>query len=176
MAGYHPRTRLFTPELFDSVDVQRSLAIHRDRFADASAFTFFLVGSFDPTRCVPLVERYIASLPPQKRGEKAKDVGHPSAHRRRQQDGARRHRAEGAEHDRLLGPVRVQHREPDRDERHARAARTSACARSCARTRAARTARGRRQLQPHPYSNYRVTVSFGSAPERTEELTKEVFS
>jgi zinc protease len=27
-----------------------------------------------------------------------------------------------------------------------------------------------------PYSNYRVTVSFGSAPERTEELTKEVFS
>jgi zinc protease len=27
-----------------------------------------------------------------------------------------------------------------------------------------------------PYANYRVTVSFGSAPERTEELTKEVFS
>ena len=36
------------PELFDSVDVQRALAVYRERFADAGSFTYFLVGSLLP--------------------------------------------------------------------------------------------------------------------------------
>jgi zinc protease len=75
MAQHHPRVHLVTPELLDSVDVHRALDIYRERFADASDFTFFLVGSFGLDSVRPLVERWIASLPAQHRREKARDVG-----------------------------------------------------------------------------------------------------
>jgi zinc protease len=75
MAQHHPRVRLFTPELFDSVDVRRALAVYRDRFADAGHFTFFVVGAFAPDSVRPLVERWLASLPATERTETARDVG-----------------------------------------------------------------------------------------------------
>ena len=75
MAQHHPRVRLFTPELFDSVDVQRALAVYRDRFVDAGGFNYYLVGAFAPDSVRPLVERYLASLPAPARTEQAKDVG-----------------------------------------------------------------------------------------------------
>jgi len=51
------------------------LAFYKDRFADASNFTFFFVGSFDEAMIKPLIERYIASLPSLKRKESWKDIG-----------------------------------------------------------------------------------------------------
>ncbi|MBI3569264.1 MAG: insulinase family protein [Gemmatimonadetes bacterium] len=63
MAQHNPRTHLFGPEMVDSVDLGRALAIYRQRFANAGAFHFFLVGSFSPDSVRPLVERWIASLP-----------------------------------------------------------------------------------------------------------------
>ncbi len=44
-----------------SLDVMREA--YQSRFGNAADFTFFLVGSMDPTVVVPLVERYIGSLP-----------------------------------------------------------------------------------------------------------------
>ncbi|MEO5817147.1 MAG: insulinase family protein [Gemmatimonadaceae bacterium] len=75
MAQHHPRVKIIAPELLDSVDLRRSLDIFRERFADGGAFTFFLVGSFKPDSVRPLVERYLASLPALNRGDKARDVG-----------------------------------------------------------------------------------------------------
>ncbi len=63
MAQHHPRTHLFSPELLDSVDLGRALAIYRAQFANAGAFHFYLVGAFAPDSVKPLVERWIASLP-----------------------------------------------------------------------------------------------------------------
>src|SRR5581483_8539845 len=51
------------------------LAFYRARFADASAFTFFVVGSFVLDSIKPLVERYIGSLPATHAGETWRDVG-----------------------------------------------------------------------------------------------------
>ena len=46
----HPRARPMTPELVDQMNLDKSLAFYKDRFADASDFTFVFVGSFDLRR------------------------------------------------------------------------------------------------------------------------------
>ena len=71
----HPRSRLMTVALIEEMDLAKSLAFYRDRFADASDFTFVFVGTFDLTTMRPLVEKYLASLPSSQRKESWKDVG-----------------------------------------------------------------------------------------------------
>jgi zinc protease len=71
----HPRARPLTPALVDRMDLDKSLAFYKERFADASDFTFVFVGSFDLPTIKPLVERYLGSLPALHRKETARDVG-----------------------------------------------------------------------------------------------------
>jgi zinc protease len=75
LRGDHPRTKQVTMETVSSLDLDKSLAFYKDRFADASDFTFVFVGSFDIATMKPLVERYLASLPSTGRKETWKDVG-----------------------------------------------------------------------------------------------------
>jgi len=70
----HPRRRPMTVETVDQMDLQKSMAFYKDRFADASDFTFVFVGSFDAPTLKPLVEKYIATLPSTHRKETWKDV------------------------------------------------------------------------------------------------------
>ena len=71
----HPRARPLTPALIDQMNLDKSLAFYKERFADASDFTFIFVGSFDLPTIKPLVERYVASLPAIHRKETARDTG-----------------------------------------------------------------------------------------------------
>ena len=71
----HPRAQPLTPANVDQMNLDKSLAFYKDRFADASDFTFVFVGSFDLPTMKPLVERYLGSLPSLRRNEMAKDVG-----------------------------------------------------------------------------------------------------
>jgi zinc protease len=71
----HPRARSLTSELVDQMNMEKSLAFYKDRFADASDFTFVFAGSFDLDTMRPLVERYLASLPALNRKERWRDVG-----------------------------------------------------------------------------------------------------
>jgi zinc protease len=71
----HPRARPMTAEMIDQMDLDKSLAFYKDRFADASDFTFVFVGSFTLEMMRPFVERYLASLPALRRNETWKDVG-----------------------------------------------------------------------------------------------------
>jgi zinc protease len=71
----HLRRRFTTPEMIDEWNLDKSMAFYKDRFADASDFTFVFVGSFDLATIKPLVERYLGSLPSIKRKESWKDVG-----------------------------------------------------------------------------------------------------
>ena len=64
-----PRFRPMTVDEIPQMDLQKSLAFYRDRFADASDFTFILVGNLDPAKIEPLVDRYLASLPSTHRQE-----------------------------------------------------------------------------------------------------------
>jgi zinc protease len=71
----HPRAQPLTPERLDQMNLEKSLAFYKDRFADAGDFTFVFVGSFDVATIKPLVEQYLASLPSMHRTETVKDVG-----------------------------------------------------------------------------------------------------
>jgi zinc protease len=75
MAGYHPRARPITADAFDRIDLDRALGIYRDRFADASDFTFFIIGDFDIDSIRPHVQRYLGGLPSLNRTESGRDLG-----------------------------------------------------------------------------------------------------
>ena len=59
----------------DEWNLDKSMAFYKDRFADASDFTFVFVGSFDLATMKPLVEQYLGTLPSIHRKETWKDVG-----------------------------------------------------------------------------------------------------
>ncbi|MEO8482843.1 MAG: insulinase family protein [Acidobacteriota bacterium] len=75
LSGNNVRTQPLTPERVDQMNLEKSMAFYKDRFSDASGFTFVFVGSFDLATMKPLVERYLASLPSSGRHETWKDVG-----------------------------------------------------------------------------------------------------
>ncbi|MDD4970275.1 MAG: insulinase family protein [Paludibacter sp.] len=76
MSCNNPRGGGFpTPADLDKVDMNRSLEIYKERFANAGDFNFVFVGSFNPDQIKPLIETYIASLPATKGHEKCKDLG-----------------------------------------------------------------------------------------------------
>ena len=68
-----------TADTVAQMNLDKSLAFYKDRFADASDFTFVFVGSFDLPTIKPLVERYLGSLPSLHR----KEAGRTSASARR---------------------------------------------------------------------------------------------
>lgn len=72
----HPRAGfLRTEEELASVDKERAMEIYRERFSNAGDFTFFFVGNFEEEELLPLVQRYIGSLPGEAAAEKVADVG-----------------------------------------------------------------------------------------------------
>lgn len=71
----HVRRRPTTAETVDKWNLDKSIAFYKSRFADASDFTFLLIGDFDLATMKPLVEKYVASLPATRRKETFKDVG-----------------------------------------------------------------------------------------------------
>jgi zinc protease len=71
----HLRARPMSPELVAQMSLDKSFAFYKDRFADASDFTFVLVGSFDLPTIKPLVERYLGGLPALRRKEAGRDIG-----------------------------------------------------------------------------------------------------
>ena len=73
--GGHYRTLPPTVEAFESVLLERTEAVYRDRFANMSDQHFFFVGNFDVEEMRPLVETWLASLPTTDREETWKDPG-----------------------------------------------------------------------------------------------------
>jgi zinc protease len=71
----HIRRGIPTVEDLESVSLDRIMEVYRDRFADASDFTFTFVGNFTEEDIRPLIEQYIATLPSIDREETWKDVG-----------------------------------------------------------------------------------------------------
>jgi zinc protease len=62
--GHNPRApRALRPEDFASIDLDRAIAIYRQRFSSAKDLTFIFVGSFDVARIKPLLATYLGSLP-----------------------------------------------------------------------------------------------------------------
>lgn len=75
MAQNHSRMRPWTTALFAEINPDSALSFYRDRFSDAGRFTFVFVGNVDLATLKPLAEQYLASLPGQGRKEQFRDVG-----------------------------------------------------------------------------------------------------
>lgn len=48
---------------FEKINLDRSLAIYKERFGNANGMNFAFAGSFKEEQLIPLIEKYIASLP-----------------------------------------------------------------------------------------------------------------
>ena len=64
-----PRRAPIKPESIDKVNLERAVAIYKDRFSDASDFVFTMVGSFDIEKIKPLLEKYLGGLPSTERND-----------------------------------------------------------------------------------------------------------
>ena len=72
----HPwAPRVPKPENFGKIDDKRALEVYKERFGDATGFTFVLVGKFDLATIKPLLETYIGSLKASGKPSTFKDVG-----------------------------------------------------------------------------------------------------
>ncbi len=75
LTNYNFRTQPWSLERIGELDLDMSMSFYKDRFADASDFTFFFVGNFDVDSLSGYIEEYLGSLPSIKREETWRDVG-----------------------------------------------------------------------------------------------------
>jgi len=171
----HLRAQPLTEAAVDRMDLNKSLAFYKDRFADASDFVFVFVGSFDLQTMKPLVEKYLGGLPSQRRNETVKDVGMrppPGVVEREVKSGiAPRSQVSIA----FTGPFQ-------NDEQH------RVIATAMADTLAGNLQRTLREdlggtygvsvvprFSKRPSGEYRLTITFACDPARTQSLVKTTF-
>lgn len=75
MANYHERARPMTKEVLQEADFKRIQQIAKERFKNAADFKFFFVGNIKPEEFKPLVEKYIGGIPSVPEKEKWVDLG-----------------------------------------------------------------------------------------------------
>ena len=82
MAQGHPRSRPLSLSVLNEIDLETGVDFYRERFADASDFTFVFVGAIDLDIMRPLAEQYLGSLPRVERtdGPLDLDMDPPDAH------------------------------------------------------------------------------------------------
>ena len=71
--GNHPRSFSMKEEDVDKIDYDRVLEMYKDRFKDASDFTFIFVGNIKPEEVEPLIATYLGALPSVNRKETFRD-------------------------------------------------------------------------------------------------------
>jgi zinc protease len=171
----HLRAKPITAETIDQMNLEKSMAFYKDRFADASDFTFVFVGSFDLPTMKPLVEKYLGGLPSTHRTESWKDVG------MRYPTGVIEKRVEKGIEPKsqtsivFTGPFVY-------DQAHRVTIRAMASVLETRLREALREDLGGTYsvgasagYAKIPVQSYSVSISFGSNPDRTDELTKAVF-
>jgi len=82
MSGYSYRYAPPTEARFRGITLNRVYDIYRERFANASNFTFVFVGNFEINKLQPLLERYLGSLPSTYKHILPRDLGQhiPTGH------------------------------------------------------------------------------------------------
>ena len=176
VAQYHHRARPLSVGLLKETDLQRSYKIYQDRFADASDFTFFFVGNFGLEEIRPLVQSYLGGLPSINRRETWRDVGMDPPKGVIEKTVRR-----GAEPRSLTKIVFSGPFEWNRQSRygmHALATVLEIKLREALREDLGGTYGVGVGASPshYPKEGYEISLSFGCAPERVQELTKEVFA
>jgi zinc protease len=171
----HLRRQLLSPEMIDQWNLDKSMAFYKDRFADASDFTFYFVGSFDVPTIKPLIEKYLGSLPSIHRKESWKDVGV-----REPNDVVVKRVEKGVEPKSISAIIFNGPFEYSPNNRVAIRAMSEILQRRLLETIREELsgtygigARPTYSRIPNP--SYSITINFGSSPDRTDALIKRVF-
>ena len=176
LTQHHLWGRPLTSATADEVRPAAALEYYRRRFANATGFTFFLVGSFSPDSLRPMLQRYLGNLPGGSAPERAADPGiHPPAGvvERTVRKGiepksqtslvftgaAKLSRVERAVLSALGNVLEIRLREELREELGG----TYSVGVSASASRV-------------PRDEYRVSISFGSDPARADSLVRAVFA
>ncbi|MCY3700736.1 MAG: insulinase family protein [Gemmatimonadetes bacterium] len=177
MSQGHPRVQRVSQLMDDlmQADLDAGYEIFRERFADASDFTFYFTGAFDLAMMRPLVERYLGALPNLGRVENWVDHGiDPPA------GVIETVVYKGLEPQSRTQIIFAGDAEYSREEAgaiYAMAEVLQIRLRELLREDLGGTysvgVNGR--LTYRPDEEYSVTIGFGSAPERAEELSSVVF-
>ncbi|AOM81015.1 hypothetical protein BFS30_25515 [Pedobacter steynii] len=75
LGNYHLRKKPQSINRLDAVKLDKAFEIYKERFADASAFTFLFVGNMEVAKVKPLLEKYLGSLPSTRKKETMRDLG-----------------------------------------------------------------------------------------------------
>ncbi len=176
MSQHHHRARPWTLELLEEMDLERSTAIYRDRFADAGDFHFYFVGNFNPEDIEPLVTLYLGGLPSTGRQETWRDINMDPPDEIVEKTVWRG--VEPKARTRLVFTGNFDF-ENQRDRLHIE---TMAEAFQIKLREILREDMGgtygvgvRASTDHYPDETYRITINFGCDPERVEELTEAVF-
>jgi zinc protease len=171
----HLRAQPMTAARVDLMNLDKSFSFYKQRFADASAFTFVFVGSFDLATMKPFVERYLGSLPSLHRNETARDTGMRPPAGVVQKLVRRGIEPKSQVSIAFTGPFQ-------NDEMHRVVVRAMAETLSGNLQSTLREELGGTygvSTEPHftngPTAEYRVTISFACDPARTESLVKTAF-
>lgn len=175
LTQYHFRHRPFTEPLLNEMSLKESFNIFKDRFADCGDFTFIIVGNFNMDEIKPLILTYLGGLPAKGRKENWKDVGvrtpkgkiekivkkgiEPKSAVRIVFSGVLAWSRENR-HDlqSMISVLRIKLREVLREDKGG----------------VYGVGVGATTIH-FPREEYRITINFGCAPERVDELTKAVF-
>jgi zinc protease len=172
----HLRARPATVATLDQTNLEKSLAFYKDRFSDASDYTFVFVGDLKLDVIRPLVEQYLGGLPSTGRKENWKDVGmrppkgvvaevvHKGVEPQSQTRIA------------FTGPIDYD-RQAERLGIQAMAMAFQGRLRNILREELGGTysVSVSPALSFRPQQTYTLTISFGSAPERYVELIQTIF-
>ncbi len=173
---YHHRMRPFSQEILGEVKLDAGFEFFKDRFADFSDFTFYLVGAFDLEGIRPLVETYLATLPSTGRVETFRDVGI-----RTPPGVIEKSVFKGVEQQSRVQIVFSGETEWSMEER-----RGMRMLQQVLDTRLRELLREdlggtysvsvRGALIEDPYENFQFTIAFGCAPDRVDELVSSVWA
>lgn len=70
----HPRAIRLKADMMDKIDYAKIMDMYKDRFKDASDFTFIFVGNIKPEEVEPMIATYLGGLPATGRKETFRDT------------------------------------------------------------------------------------------------------
>jgi len=172
----HIRFRPWSTETLQHLNLRKSIEIFRNRFADASDFTFLFVGNFKPDSIKPLIKTYFGALPVLNRNETWKNNTYQYPKGIIKKEVYKGKEPKSRTSIVITGPFSWERR-----ERYICNSMMDAL-RIKLRERLREDMSGTYSINVYssyvhfPVQRYRITFQFGSDPERVEELCSEIFT
>jgi len=175
LTNYHFRNRPLNVKMLDEIDLNKSISIYKNRFADAGDFTFVFVGKIDLSTFKPFVETYLGGLPSLSRNEKPIDLKYTNI-----KGEINKEVRKGIEQKSSVAIAYVGDMKWSRKNEH-----TLESLMDVLNIKLRETVREDKggtygigvyhQIYRIPKSHYTINLNFGCAPDRVDELVSAVF-